>query len=294
MRTSKIKESDLEITMKEADPLSAEDQLAEMLRMNKAVDDREIKKRLQDLSCIEHTPEELKEKARFEKIIQDAENQKSVISKQMAYLKKKHAWDYSVPGAVVDEYNRLSQKKAEVNGIINNAVNEIRKISTGKIANREKYNDYMVEYGRCFNRAAELEKTMKTCETAGDLTGYEDARKRYFEEKSKLKQLEQNKPVKLDEEVDIVRARNNLQKEIRKNALVKILFYSEMINKAIDDAQNAEIKAIDTSDAISWEHYGGKNKPAFDEKFWTFSFYNGMRSAAANTAEIQYQISLFK
>ena len=49
------------------------DELAELLRMNNAIDDQEIEKRLQDLSGIQRTPEEVKEKELTEAFIKAKE-----------------------------------------------------------------------------------------------------------------------------------------------------------------------------------------------------------------------------
>lgn len=286
---------DLQETLKNngAGALITEAELGELLRKNGAPTDEEIAERLEELRAIKHTPEEEKEKARLEKVIQDAEDQLAEVTMQMEAIKKAHAQTYSVPGSAVEEYQMLKEKKRNISNIIETAANDIRNISNGKNINRKNNNDYMVEYGKCFNRMTELEKTMKNCEASGDLTGYEDAKIKFFSEKSKLKTIEQNKPKKVNEMPDVAQKRNALQKAIRKNALVKILFYSGLIDKAISEARQAELNAVNIADTIGWEKYRQTNKSMFDESYWVNSFYTGI-DTPYNAAEIKHQISELK
>ena len=274
--------------------LSVEKQLSELLQANNTIDDAEIEKRLQLLNSIDHTAEELAEKERLEKIVEDAEIKLADVSKQMTALKGKYVSDHHyVPGEAVDDYKKLKEERADINNVIKNTIEEIREISAGKLLNRKNHNDYMIEYAASYNRVAELEKTMKNCEAACNLSGYEDARKKYFEEKLKLKTLEQNKPEKLNEDPDAVQAQKTLQKEIRKNVLVKILFYSDLIEKAISEARRVELEAIDAAAEHSWIHYRKTGKQMFDETYWVNSFYAGIKNPY-NTTRIKDLLSELK
>lgn len=287
MRTAKENKAatidDLQETLKKnnAAPLITEAELGELLRKNGAPTDREIAEKLAELGTITHTPEEIREKERLEAIIADAEARLAEIDKQMAEIKKKFAKDYIVPSEAVEKYHSLKAEKHNVKAFIDGNIEEIRRISAGKIENRNRNNDYMNQYGIIHNEIIQLEKSMKLNEDAGDLPGYENVKKLYFEKKAELKKLKENKPEPIKENPTGADDLQEFIKEVRKNALTKILYYSGQIDKALEQAKQTELDAIDVIDNISWQKYRENkfNRPAWsDAETWTAAFYAGLKS----------------
>ena len=286
MRTAKENKAatidDLQETLKKnnAAPLITEDELGELLRKNGAPTDEEIAEKLEELGAITHTPEEIAEKERLEAIIADAEARLGEITKELGEIKKKYSKDYIVPGEVLEKYNSLKAEKHNTKAFIDGNIEEIRRISAGKIANRNRNSDYMNQYGIIHNEIIQLEKSMKLNEDAGDLPGYENVKKLYFEKKAELKKLKENKPEPMKENptgADDLRA---FQNAVRKNVLTKILYYSGQINTALEQAKQAELDAIDVINNISWQKYRENkfNRPAWsDAGTWTAAFYAGLK-----------------
>ena len=259
MRTPKTKQMISEASEMEtgSDRLSAEEQLAELLRMNNAIDDQEIEKRLQDLSGIQRTPEEVKEKELTEAFIKAKEKKIEECRNRIEAIRQKDRNNFL--GVKEEEWEEARQLRSKIENLQNEIENDVRKIrndiSPTKSKNAEAVNDHKWELMECANNIARLEKTMKLCETEGKLDDYEQIRQQYFSEKARLKELEKNQPKILDERPDILREEAELKKAIRKNLCLKMLFHLEEIKKEVIKAETAELNAVEAADEISWRHY---------------------------------------
>ena len=211
----------------------------------------------------------------------------------MAEIKKKYAQDYIVPAAVVEKYNSLKAEKNNIKNAIEGYADEIRRISAGQFINRQRLNEYMNAYGATHNEAAALKKSMEINEAAGDLTGYENMRRLYFEKKAELRKLKENEPERVKEIPTGRQELNNFQKAVRKNALTKILYYSEQIEKALSTAEQAEFDAIDTIEGVSWEHYRQTRRGDFSEPSMTRAFYAGLKNPY-NAGKIKSKLQQMK
>ena len=233
------------------------DELAELLRMNNAIDDQEIEKRLQDLSGIQRTPEEVKEKELTEAFIKAKEKKIEECRNRIKAIRQKDKNNYL--GVKEEEWEEARRLRSKIENLQNEIENDVRKIrndiSPTKSKNAEAVNDHNWELMECANNIARLEKTMMLCETEGKLDDYEQIRQQYFSEKARLKELEKNQPKILDERPDILREEEELKKAIRKNLCLKMLFHLEEIKKAVIKAETAELNAVEAADEISWRHY---------------------------------------
>lgn len=261
-----------------AGALITEAELGELLRKNGAPTDREIAERLEELRTIKHTPEEIKERERLEKNIPAEEARLGEIKKELGEIKKKYPKDYTVPGEVLEKYKSLKAEKNNIESHIETAADEIRRISAGQFINRQRHNEYMNAYGATHNEAAALKKSMEINEAAGDLTGYENMRKLYFEKKAELRKLKENEPEQVKETPTGRQELRTFQKSVRKNVLTKILYYSRMIENALSEAEQAELSAVDIIEGISWENYRQTRPAAFSEPSMTRAFYAGLKN----------------
>lgn len=277
-----------------AGALITEAELGELLRKNGAPTDEEIASRLEELRTIKHTPEEIREKERLEAIITDAEARLSEITKKMSEIKKKYTTYYTgIPAEALEKYNSLKAEKNNTERNIEGYADEIRRISAGQFINRQRLNEYMNAYGTTHNEAAALKKSMEINEAAGDLTGYENMRKLYFEKKAELRKLKENEPERVQEIPTGRQELYNFQKSVRKNALTKILYYSEQIEKTLSTAEQIELGAVGIVEGVSWEHYRQTRPAGFTGQNMTRAFYAGPKNHY-NTSGIKSMLQEMK
>ena len=273
--------------------LITEEELAKRLIELGSPTMNEIDSKLEELSKMKRTPEEIAQREKYEEEIKHLEVRNAEIAKQRNALRSKASY-YGFSKSEEAELQNLRSEKESNDFKIKQRIREIGMISKNRMINQEAAFKHRKSIEECRNHITEIQKRMNQYFEDGEKEKYEKADSEYFAEKRKLKELTSNVPVELDERTDIEIEGADLRELIRKAYLYRLNYYLQRISEETSIFESYEEKTVMIEKEGSWKKpIGNENRYLFDTSYFVNAFYSGVRKSLYGLEDISDQLSLY-
>lgn len=254
--------------------LTTEKELEDFMSENNCASEKVIADYIEELRAMEPSPEEVKLKERYESELSALETRNKEIDKKIRKITD-GAYAGILSGSEHQECQILRNEKQHIKNKINNLEWEIRSISKNRMLNDKAMQEYERSLNECRAQIERLKKSKAHFDECGEKEAFEKASAELFNEKKKLREIESEKPQRLDERTEIEIKGAEIRDMIRKAFLARTIYYLERIAECAQYSQDAEMLCLSIEENKGWRNFHGKPS-ALDTSYFISSFYAGV------------------
>ena len=218
-----------------------------------APSDEEIKKMIEDLKQIKHTPAEIRVRNEAEETISELTAEEEKISERLAELSRRYG--SFMPKSKEDEYKNLSLRRRQIRNEIEQQCDIIRNCNDSTEADKKRQETFEVLMAGNKEQAATIEKGMQFYKASGNYEEFKKLEKMLFSNTNERTEIVKKYGEPIEYHDPMTEGKRAVLHAIQANTAAKAKYFCDQIRQAVAEAEALTESVYDIEKEYTWATY---------------------------------------